>query len=342
MMSMAKDRRAAVDAQQGHYVQVGFSPSTHQRFKGMSYDEVWGGIREGADWVERELGVRIQFVAEFPRSRHLGEGVVETTLEWAIAHRDEGVVALGLGGYEMGNPPELFAEVFRQAKAHGLRVWPHAGELAGPESGIQTSMAVLTAAVTGILQHPERGTLLVATLSGRPVGVAYLAFTWMLEHGGKAGWLEELYVGPEYRGQGIGRELRVAVCTHAAEQGAAAVDLEVDGAHARAAHLYAREGFRPLDRSRWVRVLRWAMARGGSRTARMPSPYTNASNVATSTASRSRPRTTAAGVVAAIADQAGNGQNPHDPTNHHPDSQGDQCGIPYRGHSLCSSYHLYV
>ena len=124
------------------------------------------------------------------------------------------------------------------------------------EHRVQTSMAVLTAAVAGILQHPERGALLAATLSGRPVGVAYLAFTLTLEHGGKAGWLEELYVVPEYRGQGIGRELLVAVCAHAAEQGAAAVDLEVDAAHARAAHLYAREGFHPLDPSRWVRVLR--------------------------------------------------------------------------------------
>jgi aminodeoxyfutalosine deaminase len=123
-------------AHQVRYVQVAFVPSTHQRFKGMPYDEVWGGIREGAAWVERELGVRLQFAPDFPRTRRLGDSTraVEATLEFAVAHRDEGVVALGLGGYETGNPPEPFTEVFRHAKAHGLRSWPHAGEMDGPAS----------------------------------------------------------------------------------------------------------------------------------------------------------------------------------------------------------------
>jgi adenosine deaminase len=69
-------------------------------------------------------------------ARRLGDstGAVEATLEWAIAHQDEGMVALGLGGDEVRNPPELFAEVFRHAKTQGLRVWPYAGEREGPTS----------------------------------------------------------------------------------------------------------------------------------------------------------------------------------------------------------------
>jgi aminodeoxyfutalosine deaminase len=123
-------------AQHVRYVQVTFVPSTHQRFKGLPYDEVWDGIREGTAWVERELGVRLQFAPDFPRGRRLGDstGTVEATLEWAIAHQDEGMVALGLGGDEVRNPPELFAEVFRHAKAQGLCVWPYAGEREGPTS----------------------------------------------------------------------------------------------------------------------------------------------------------------------------------------------------------------
>jgi adenosine deaminase len=58
----------------------------------------------------------------------------EDTAEWAIAHQDEGVAALGLGGIEAGNPPELFAEVFQFARTRGLASWPHAGETVGPES----------------------------------------------------------------------------------------------------------------------------------------------------------------------------------------------------------------
>jgi len=121
------------------------------------------------------------------------------------------------------------------------------------EHRITTPVRKITRAVDGVLRHPDRGRFLVATIAGRPVGLAALSFTWSLEHGGRSAWLEELYVEPPYRGRGIGRALLRAACRAAARAGAAAVDLEVDAAHTRAARLYAREGFRPLPRARWVR-----------------------------------------------------------------------------------------
>ncbi len=122
-------------AQHAHYLQVSFVPSTHLRFQGVPYDEVWDGIREGATRAEKTFGVRMDFVPDFPRSLRTGDdGSVEATTEWAIAHQEEGIVALGLGGYEVGNPPELFSEVFTYARANGLRSWPHAGETEGPAS----------------------------------------------------------------------------------------------------------------------------------------------------------------------------------------------------------------
>jgi GNAT superfamily N-acetyltransferase len=124
------------------------------------------------------------------------------------------------------------------------------------EHGITIQATEIAAAVEGVLYRPERGSLFVAMMRGIVVGVAYLAFTWSLEHGGKTAWLEELYVVPEHRNEGSGQALLTAVCDHAVAQGCAAIDLEVDAAHQRAARLYAREGFRPLDRTRWVRLLR--------------------------------------------------------------------------------------
>ncbi|MBV9709175.1 MAG: adenosine deaminase family protein, partial [Chloroflexi bacterium] len=47
---------------------------------------------------------------------------------------DDGVVALGLGGAEVGYPPESFAAWFDKARAAGLHSVPHAGETMGPES----------------------------------------------------------------------------------------------------------------------------------------------------------------------------------------------------------------
>src|SRR5262245_10052522 len=121
------------------------------------------------------------------------------------------------------------------------------------EHAIATPEASIARAIDGVLRHPRRGRLLVAVTGGRPVGVAALTFTWSFEHGGRSAWLEELYVEPARRGQGIGTALLTAARDLAAASGAAAIDLEVDEAHERAARLYARFGFHSLDRARWVR-----------------------------------------------------------------------------------------
>lgn len=123
------------------------------------------------------------------------------------------------------------------------------------EHQISLSCTRLTFAIDGVLSDATRGFFLLAREQDTAVGVAYLSFTWSLEHGGHSCWLEELYVVPSYREQGIGRQLLNAACHHAARLGCAAVDLEVEEAHARAQHLYAREGFHAHRRQRWVRVL---------------------------------------------------------------------------------------
>src|SRR5207249_4523371 len=120
---------------------------------------------------------------------------------------------------------------------------------------VGTPEAKLANAIQAVLRHPERGRILVAVERGSAVGMAALSFVWPLEHGGRSSWLEELYVQPAARGRGIGTRLLHAALRVAAESGAVAVDLEVDAAHQRAARLYAREGFRPLPRARWVRTL---------------------------------------------------------------------------------------
>ena len=123
------------------------------------------------------------------------------------------------------------------------------------EHAIDVATESLARAVDGVFADPERGRFLVARLEGTAVGVAYLSYLWTLEHGGKSAWLDELYVVPARRERGVGRELLRAACDRAARDGCAAVDLEVEASHARAARLYAREGFRPHQRARWVRVL---------------------------------------------------------------------------------------
>src|SRR5262249_8230713 len=90
---------------------------------------------------------------------------------------------------------------------------------------------------------------------GRPIGVAALSLAWPIEHGSRGAWLEELYVEPAARDRGLGSALLRAACDAAAAAGARAVDLEVERSHERAAALYRREGFRPLERTHWVKSL---------------------------------------------------------------------------------------
>lgn len=106
-----------------------------------------------------------------------------------------------------------------------------------------------------VVSDPAHGFVLLARENRMVIGVAYLAIILSAEHCGKAGWLEELYVLPEYRFKGVGGALITAVIERARGLGVIAIDLEVDAAHRRAGGLYRRFGFRPLGRSRWVRVL---------------------------------------------------------------------------------------
>lgn len=125
------------------------------------------------------------------------------------------------------------------------------------EHGIASSPADLLAVMRSVLARPEQGFLLLASCADAPVGVAYAAGILSLEHGGPSGWLEELYVMPEWRDRGLGSLLLEKVLTTAAQLGWRALDLEVDAAHERVMALYARFHFKPVSRTRFVRRLQF-------------------------------------------------------------------------------------
>jgi len=124
------------------------------------------------------------------------------------------------------------------------------------EHGVDASADRLSSLLEAVVANGDRGFVLLARVNERIVGVAYAATILSAEHSGLVAWLEELYVAPAYRSRGIGSALLDAVVERAHEVGVVAVDLEVDSSHSRAESLYRRLGFRPLDRSRWVRELK--------------------------------------------------------------------------------------
>ena len=123
------------------------------------------------------------------------------------------------------------------------------------EHSVEAADEELSCVLEKIVADAARGFVLLARENGRIVGIVYVATILSAEHCGLIAWLEELYVMPCHRSRGIGTALMAAIIERAREAGILAIDLEIDARHSRAESLYRRLGFRPLNRSRWVKEL---------------------------------------------------------------------------------------
>jgi ribosomal protein S18 acetylase RimI-like enzyme len=104
-----------------------------------------------------------------------------------------------------------------------------------------------------LFHNPAFGLVLIAR-DGQAL-VAYLAicFDFSLEYHGKGAWVDELFVAPEYRGQGIAT-LLLELAEHASfEAGAQTLHLEVSHGNP-AIELYRRRGF--VDHHRYL-MTKW-------------------------------------------------------------------------------------
>ena len=86
---------------------------------------------------------------------------------------------------------------------------------------------------------------------GKTAGYALLAKMFSQEAGGLAVWLEELYLRPAFRGQGIGDAFLDWLQEQWQGQ-AARWRLEVVGTHGRVKDLYARHGFEAMPYDQMV------------------------------------------------------------------------------------------
>jgi adenosine deaminase len=124
------------------YREITFTPFTHTHLqeKGLSIDNLLEGLETGRQEARRQYQVEIAWIFDIPRnsSFHSSQSYdpypAQRTLDYALAGRDRGVVGLGLGGNEVGAPPEPFAHAFRIARSEGLASIPHAGETMGAQS----------------------------------------------------------------------------------------------------------------------------------------------------------------------------------------------------------------
>jgi len=93
------------------------------------------------------------------------------------------------------------------------------------------------------LASPDLGQAWVFLDRGTPVGYMVLTFGYSFEYHGRDSFIDELYIEPQYRRQGIGRRAMQFVEERASELGVNAIHLEVDQGNDGAAELYRRSGY---------------------------------------------------------------------------------------------------
>jgi aminodeoxyfutalosine deaminase len=117
----------------------------HLESQGVSYAEVT--LSAGVVlWKQQDLGAVFDAVSrEAERScvdvrwildatRQWGADAARPVFDFAAEHIQDGVVAIGLGGFEAEGPAHWFRDLYAHARDRGLRLTCHAGETTGPES----------------------------------------------------------------------------------------------------------------------------------------------------------------------------------------------------------------
>lgn len=134
---IAREFLAGQAAQNIRYSEVTYTAYTHYHHKGLAFADQLAALNRARAWARGEHGIEARWVIDIPRQIEPEQGLV--TAGWLVdlqqgAGEESGLAALGLGGPEVGHPPEWFAASFERTRAAGVPGVPHAGETVGPES----------------------------------------------------------------------------------------------------------------------------------------------------------------------------------------------------------------
>lgn len=113
-------------AQNVRYAEVTVTPYPHIE-SGVPAEAFLEAIQDARVWAARDLDLVVQWIFDIPG--RVGPPA-DCTLDLAVGHQPEGLVALGLGGPETSRAQ--FKPYFDKARAVGLASIPHAGEATGP------------------------------------------------------------------------------------------------------------------------------------------------------------------------------------------------------------------
>jgi len=104
--------------------------------------------------------------------------------------------------------------------------------------GYAINAAVTRVNVEHFITDPSLGYMEVIEAEGQAAGYIVVAFGYSFEFGGRIAVIDEFYITPEFRYQGIGRFILESVIDELASKGIHAVRLEVEETNQAALKLY--------------------------------------------------------------------------------------------------------
>lgn len=136
LATITDDLAVTLASQHVAYAEVTTTAYTHFLDKHDRHGMSWGEYRDGLDEAQRRAaarGVDLGWVVDIPRDLEMPDETV--TIDYLESgETPAALVAIGLGGYEVGFPAAPYAQHFERAAAIGLPSVPHAGETEGADS----------------------------------------------------------------------------------------------------------------------------------------------------------------------------------------------------------------
>lgn len=129
---VAREFLSGQAAQNIKYSEPTYTAYTIYKYCGIPFDDQFAALNRARAWAEQTLDVTMNLIVDIAREVDPEIGMV--TAEQVIKQYGNGVVALGLGGYEVGHPPEKFAAALDVVNNAGIPCVLHAGETGGADS----------------------------------------------------------------------------------------------------------------------------------------------------------------------------------------------------------------
>jgi ribosomal protein S18 acetylase RimI-like enzyme len=124
------------------------------------------------------------------------------------------------------------------------------------ESGYGLNKDIARRAFSELIEDPKLGQVWLLQQDNRVAGYIVLTVCFSMEYGGRAAFIDDLFVRSEFRRLGLGRCAMEALISECRSRGVIAVHVEVGRSNQTAKKLYAKFGLRDHDIDRQLLTVR--------------------------------------------------------------------------------------